>query len=995
MPSRASLIRQLTEVIQAGEALRGRETVSPQDEELWSFRSRRVVARAFGEKSEHLREIERKRAEGQAMPEVPGRNRLLVDGALGFLRLFLEEVQARTEGEGQPAAPQPVQAEWDVFLAYATPDSQVALALRDELLRLDPRCRVFLDRKTLEAGLFGPQLAEAQRRSRFTVALISRSTSRAHFQMEEIFGAIGLSREAPGRHQLIPVVIDDMSAAELHGIYGIRAFMKRYLRDGSLSELARGILRDVGRDASAEPTAPGLDAEAPTEVGPETAPPGGSAPDGRGAAPLELLPDLLRGLDDSEPTVVEAVLQVLGRLKPSQAGALKRIARLLESKQHAETATRMLVISGVTAAPLLCEALADPARREWAERGLIGIGLPATAHLLEALFKAQEPVLSSLQRVLTTLGPEVIAPLLQELVGREEAVWRTGSATLEAFGERAGPALLDAAMEGEAATRQVALRVLASWPGLEELLSCESLLALIRAAGPELYPAFARAIVWQGNPRLDAVQAFLVALADGDEEVRLRARDLLVSLGAAALPELRDYLRTKNLRVLRGVLKVLRELGIVARPARPEVLEVFRQLEGSAARAEQEVATRAAVTLVVMDDAEALPPAVMARALSSSDAGLRSQVLRKLVPEGEAVLHALLRCLRDEDAGNREQAAQLLEQAGAQALPVVQRMLASAEPETASVLMAFLPRLGPVATVAMPEVLDSLACCFRRTPESGRVAGSGTDPRLDALLASIRPLLKARGKQCLPRILPRLGDSRPEQRRAALWALLQTDRAAELVPELLHWLRDPDRARYAFEAFDLMGELGVAALRRAKVEGDATVRGLAEECLDRLGVSLRARREKAGRFAVRMAVLGLSALAGLVLFPMGMFRLVRADGVMVPLSWVLNCGVAALVASLVGMGPGEVMVPAGLLLGVVVVGGVFEARDMFEHDPRNFRMLRLERALLASSSSLIASTALWVVLALMAPAASVGLGSLLLFGAIVGAGLFIFLRSLP
>ena len=94
---------------------------------------------------------------------------------------------------------------YDFFLAHAGPDAATAERLYDLLAR---KTRVFLDSKSIDLGEdWDRVLAEAQRRSRATVVLVSAHTDAASYQREEIATAIALGRRDEARHTVVPVYL--------------------------------------------------------------------------------------------------------------------------------------------------------------------------------------------------------------------------------------------------------------------------------------------------------------------------------------------------------------------------------------------------------------------------------------------------------------------------------------------------------------------------------------------------------------------------------------------------------------------------------------------------------------------------------------------------------------------------------------------------------------------------------------------------------------------
>lgn len=99
----------------------------------------------------------------------------------------------------------------DVFLAYATPDEDLAKDLYDILSAV--RLNVFMAPKNLRLGDdWFESISENQRDSLLTIILLSHHTSKAHFQKEEILKALKLQER--GVHRVIPVYISGKQIPE-------------------------------------------------------------------------------------------------------------------------------------------------------------------------------------------------------------------------------------------------------------------------------------------------------------------------------------------------------------------------------------------------------------------------------------------------------------------------------------------------------------------------------------------------------------------------------------------------------------------------------------------------------------------------------------------------------------------------------------------------------------------------------------------------------------
>jgi hypothetical protein len=108
---------------------------------------------------------------------------------------------------------------WDFFLAHAGADVELAERLFELLA---DSSRVFLDSRCLQLGDdWDTILADAQRRSLITVVLVSRNTTSAYYQREEVAAAIALAREDGDKHRVVPVYLDS-SAEKSVTPYGLR-----------------------------------------------------------------------------------------------------------------------------------------------------------------------------------------------------------------------------------------------------------------------------------------------------------------------------------------------------------------------------------------------------------------------------------------------------------------------------------------------------------------------------------------------------------------------------------------------------------------------------------------------------------------------------------------------------------------------------------------------------------------------------------------------------
>ena len=135
--------------------------------------------------------------------------------------------------------------EFDFFLAHAGDDTVVAEQLFG---LLDGSCRVFMDSKSLLPGdLWDVELPAAQRASAVTVAVVSRSTDGAHYQLEEIAEAIQLARSEDRR--VVPVYLDGMPDRPPYGLRRVHSLAVS--PSLPLEAVAAELLQLVGDDAAA------------------------------------------------------------------------------------------------------------------------------------------------------------------------------------------------------------------------------------------------------------------------------------------------------------------------------------------------------------------------------------------------------------------------------------------------------------------------------------------------------------------------------------------------------------------------------------------------------------------------------------------------------------------------------------------------------------------------------------------------------------------------
>lgn len=136
---------------------------------------------------------------------------------------------------------------WDIFLAHAGGDKEPA----EELYQLlSGRCRVFLDRCDIDAGVdWDRRLAAAQEASKVTVALITDRYTDAWYLQEEIARAINLVRTRG--HRLVPIYLEGWMDSPPYGLARLHGLS--VLDEGGLAPVAEHLLDLLARSAVRPP----------------------------------------------------------------------------------------------------------------------------------------------------------------------------------------------------------------------------------------------------------------------------------------------------------------------------------------------------------------------------------------------------------------------------------------------------------------------------------------------------------------------------------------------------------------------------------------------------------------------------------------------------------------------------------------------------------------------------------------------------------------------
>ncbi len=98
-----------------------------------------------------------------------------------------------------------VSKKWDIFIAHASPDKNIAEALYDTIGR---QLQVFLDTKCLRLGdEWDSELARAQRDALVTIVIVSPHANDGYYAREEIACAVQMARDNPRAHRVVPIFL--------------------------------------------------------------------------------------------------------------------------------------------------------------------------------------------------------------------------------------------------------------------------------------------------------------------------------------------------------------------------------------------------------------------------------------------------------------------------------------------------------------------------------------------------------------------------------------------------------------------------------------------------------------------------------------------------------------------------------------------------------------------------------------------------------------------
>lgn len=590
----------------------------------------------------------------------------------------------------------------------------------------------------------------------------------------------------------------------------------------------------------------------------------------------EVVPQLIRALNDDEQQVWFGAVTALTHLGPEAEPALEALLRDLEgwqpfrrNRQGSQALYRTAVALGAigeAAVPSLVERLGD---RRWHVRagaamalGYAGdAGRPGIAGLVGLLGDDRAEVREAATETLARMGSPAVAPLGEALEGGATGAGRVAAAdALGRMGAEAIPAvgvlrLVAMSVETEEAVRVASLRALGrvdrdpatllpvlleAWRSDAEAVrvAAKERLLLVRPVGSALVPAVlpelesargvarsrvAGLIAELGSEARGAGPA-LVRLLRGEEGPDEALVTALARLGVAGVPRVLEVLAQMPVNAVSDdhwTLAVLRRVdgtvaGLLEDALEHEVAAVrVGALEGLAALGEEARAAAGRVP-ALMDDSE---PAVRARAwLAAARCGVAPAAMVERLDAG----------LGDADLAVRRAAVAGIAELGAAAAPAVPQLVAKLSAADAALRGAAVRALGAVGPGAAVAV----------GPLAGSLASARATDRVETLVALGR--IGRASASAMPEIVETLSAAEPEVRRAAIEAIGRMQEGGQAaLPQVTVALRDgePDVRATAVEALvsvDPAGEETVARVTAALDDEDIAVRRAAGAALVRL-----------------------------------------------------------------------------------------------------------------------------------------------------------------
>jgi HEAT repeat protein len=328
-----------------------------------------------------------------------------------------------------------------------------------------------------------------------------------------------------------------------------------------------------------------------------------------------------------------------------------------------------------------------------------------------------------------------------------------------------------------------------------------------------------------GEDGAPATPLLLAQLDDRDRRLLVPANQMLIRLGRAAVPGLRDALEG-NGAGRRAAAETLAFLGPRGRQAIPALRRCLND-------ANAEVRIHSARALWVMGQSDEAVATVLEEAFPAREFALGQAILLSLDqapyrPKTAAAV--LIAALRDGNVMNRLLAARLLWETEGQAdkvLPVFRAVLSEPALGYQERAAHEASRLGRHAKPLLTSLLDKLQSRGSSRELTAAIAAIGPEavpplvelldgPRANPAQATQAALLLGRlGKPAAEKMLPLL-DREDKELRLKVCQILASvgPGAAAAVPRLIQLLADPN-ARVRQKAASALGGIGVAAVKAA------------------------------------------------------------------------------------------------------------------------------------------------------------------------------------
>lgn len=382
---------------------------------------------------------------------------------------------------------------------------------------------------------------------------------------------------------------------------------------------------------------------------------------------------LVVALGDSSPQVVARAAEALGHHKAE--GAIAALVQKLRDLNPlvAEAACRALAEIGVPAVPNLIFELraSGPRIRELASKALALIGEPAVPQLIEVMNASRRVEMEARQQAILTLGAigseSAVKPLIEMLYDSNVELNRTAAEALGQIGLAAVPALVEAPA--------IHVRALVdATPWIVEAL---------RQVGEEATPYLIR------------------ALEDQRAGVHAVVHGALVSIGAAAIPQIIASLPEAPINVQRDLADILAEIGDPS-----AVTGLISYLRVPAA----DVRLRIARALGRIRNSQAVP-ALLERLAVEKDETVRRQILHSLGEIGdESAVSFLAREL--DNPAMRDAAAAALRRIGPPAVrPLIETIYNTQDDRLRQLSLRVLGDIGQ-AGLLREQSLASVANTF-------------------------------------------------------------------------------------------------------------------------------------------------------------------------------------------------------------------------------------------------------------------------------------------